>query len=455
MLRRIVECVPNFSEGRDAGKVEQIVESISRYRDIAILGVTLDPDHNRSVVTFAGPPESVLEAAVRAVAKAGELIDLNTHSGVHPRIGATDVLPFVPVSGVTMEHCVALAIDAGERIWSTLGIPVYFYEYAARVPSRRRLENIRRGQFEELRKLAETDEDRRPDIGGPTLHATAGATVVGAREFLIAYNINLATEDIEVAKRIARKIRESSGGFRNVKALGLPLTTRKQSQVSMNLTNFRATPLHVVQEAVREAAEQHGVRIAGSEIIGLIPKAALEMAADYYLKFENFTPAIVLENRLEEALPITVEDVLDEVANPRTAGGPGAAVLAGSMAASLGSHASRLTGIAPDAFEDHRTFFRGAGAAAAWRLTEPLPQDAILQAAEASLAIAERGALLQTDLDRLAAQAPAEHQPDITTARGLASAARYGALSAVELSISQITATDFKESLSHRASKLK
>src|SRR5687768_14413912 len=226
MRRRIVECVPNFSEGRDARIVEAIAAAIARGPGIAVLGKTMDPDHNRSVITFAGTPDAVSEAALRAVAKAAEMIDLRSHTGVHPRIGATDVLPFVPVEGVTLEECVALAVAVAEEIWLRFSIPVYLYESAARPPKRKRLEVIRQGQFEHLRQAAVHDPDRRPDIGGPELHATAGATVVGARPFLIAYNINLATEEVGIAQQIARSIRTSSGGFPNVKALGLSLRSR-------------------------------------------------------------------------------------------------------------------------------------------------------------------------------------------------------------------------------------
>ena len=266
MPRRIVECVPNFSEGRDSAKVDAIAAAIGRGPGIAILGKTMDVDHNRSVITFAGSPEAVAEAALRAVAKSAELIDLNHHSGVHPRIGAADVLPFVPVEGVTMADCVATRLSPWRKnSGDGSAFLSYLYEEAARRPERRRLENIRRGQFEELRSLVGIDPDRRPDIGGPELHPTAGAVVVGARQFLIAYNINLETEDLSVAKQIARKIRTSSGGFPNVKALGLPLSTRGQTQVSMNLTDFRTTPVHIVYDAVSREAEGLGVKIAESE----------------------------------------------------------------------------------------------------------------------------------------------------------------------------------------------
>jgi glutamate formiminotransferase len=254
------------------------------------------------VITFAGAPEAVLAAALRGVAVAVQRIDLNRHSGVHPRLGAADVIPFVPVSGVSMDVWVEVARRAGLEIWRTLGVPVYFYEAAAIRPERIRLENVRRGGWERIRSASVSDPAERPDIGGPELHPTAGACIVGAREFLIAFNVNLRSEDLTVAQRIARTIRESSGGLRYVKALGLPLESRRQVQVSINLTNFEKTPLHVVMEAVRREAEKYGVEIAGTEIIGLIPKAAIERAAEFYLECENFTADLIIENRLVDAL---------------------------------------------------------------------------------------------------------------------------------------------------------
>jgi len=297
----IVECVPNFSEGRDAATLDAIVAAIRSVRGAVVLDRTMDSDHNRSVVTFAAPADRVGEAAIRAVEQAVARIDLNRHAGVHPRIGAADVVPFVPVRGVTMDDCVRIAVEAGEELWRRCRLPVYLYEAAARSPERVRLENIRRGQFEGLREAVRTDPARRPDIGGPELHPTAGAAVVGARPFLIAYNINLATADIAIARRIARKIRASGGGFPCVKAMGVLLASRNQAQVSMNLTDFRRTPVHVVFEAVRAEAAREGVEISTSEIIGLIPGDALVMAAAVCLRVENFRPEVVLENRLAMA----------------------------------------------------------------------------------------------------------------------------------------------------------
>lgn len=297
-----MECVPNFSEGRDASIVDRIAQAVADGSRVAVLHQTMDSDHNRSVLTFAGDPESVAAAALRAVRVAAELIDLNRHEGVHPRIGAADVVPFVPVEGVTLQECAELARSVGAEIWRTLSIPVYLYEAASRTPARQRLESIRRGGFAALREKSATDPERLPDIGGPALHPTAGACVVGARKFLIAFNVNLRTTNLEIAKDIAREIRASSGGFPHVKALGLPLASRGLSQVSINLTDFEETPLHVVFDAVKTKAEARGVSIAGSEIIGLIPRAAIEQAAAHYLQSESVFPGVVFENRLSQAL---------------------------------------------------------------------------------------------------------------------------------------------------------
>jgi len=298
MPRQLVECVPNFSEGRDAAIIDAIVESIVSVGDVVLLDRGSDADHNRSVLTFVGPPAAVAEAALRSVEKAAALIDLTKQQGEHPRIGAADVVPFIPIEGVTLADCVALAERVGHEIWNKLRIPVYFYEAAAKQPERVHLENIRRGQFEALLAEMPTIPERRPDVGDAACHPTAGATVVGARKFLIAYNINLGTADVGIAQRIAKTVRFSSGGFRHVKAMGVLLASRNLAQVSMNLTDFERTPIHVVFEAVRREAERYGVPVVGSEIIGLVPKKALEMAAGYFLRVENFSPDLVLENRM-------------------------------------------------------------------------------------------------------------------------------------------------------------
>ena len=302
----MIECVPNFSEGRDAALIDALARAISSVPGSFVLHRTSDPDHHRSVITFAGQGEAVLESAVRVTAKAAELIDLTQHRGVHPRVGALDVLPFVPLGDASMEDCIALAHRAGQRIWKELGIPVYFYEAAALRPDRIRLEDVRRGQFEGLQESLAADPAKRPDVGGPALHPTAGAVIVGARKILIAFNINLRTTDLAIAKSIAKCIRSSSGGFPAVKALGLPLASRDLVQVSMNLTDFERTPVHVVYAEVARLAEAHGVEIEESELIGLMPKKAIEMAAAGLLKISEFDSQRVIENRVQ-ALAIDVQ----------------------------------------------------------------------------------------------------------------------------------------------------
>src|SRR5262252_8548641 len=264
-MKRVVECVPNFSEGRDLAKVEAIVSAMRETPGVFLLDRESDADHNRSVITLAGDPEAIAEAALRGVGKAAELIDLTKHSGAHPRLGATDVLPFVPIEGVTIEDCVVLAKKVGREIWNRYRIPVYFYEAAAQRPERTNLENIRKGQFEGLREEVLRNPDRSPDVGDPRLHPTAGATVVGARKFLIAYNINLNTPDVEIAKKIAEAVRFSSGGLRFVKGAGF--LVRGQAQVSMNLTDFEQTPIHRVFELVKREAARYGVIPVSSEIV--------------------------------------------------------------------------------------------------------------------------------------------------------------------------------------------
>lgn len=313
-MERIIECVPNFSEGRERETVERLVEAVEAVEGALVLGTHIDADHNRSVVTFVAPPERVVEAAVAVVARAAELIDLTRHAGQHPRMGATDVLPFVPVRGVSVEECVALARSAGERIWRELGIPVYFYESAATRPERRNLADVRRGGFELLREQIASVPERAPDVGEPRLHPTAGACIVGVRPLLVAYNVNLKTNDIGVARRIARRVRERDGGLLHLKALGFELASRNVVQVSMNLTSYEQTNLHHAFDAVKREAEREGVEVLGSEIVGLVPQAALDRAASHYLMIENYAPGLVLENRIADALRRKGERHADEEA---------------------------------------------------------------------------------------------------------------------------------------------
>jgi glutamate formiminotransferase/glutamate formiminotransferase/formiminotetrahydrofolate cyclodeaminase len=295
----MVECIPNFSEGRDLAKIDTIVQAIASVAGVLVLHQTSDADHNRSVITFAGPADAVGEAAFRAASTARNLIDLREHRGVHPRVGALDVLPFVPLEGTKLDECVEMAHRVGTRIWEELRIPVYFYEAAAQRAERKKLEDVRRGEFEGLLTACETDEAKWPDIGGPRLHPTAGAVIVGARKFLIAFNINLRSNDVGIAKEIARKIRTSSGGLPAVKALGLALESRGLVQISMNLTDYEQTGLATVFEAVSKLAQARGITIAESELIGLAPREAWEQAAAAFLKLPAFDGQRIVENRIE------------------------------------------------------------------------------------------------------------------------------------------------------------
>ena len=301
-MQTLIECVPNFSEGRDPAVVEAIIRALLAGPDVYLLDREMDADHNRSVITFVGTRESVGKAALRGIGEAAELIDLNHHQGAHPRLGATDVVPFVPLAGVTLEDCVHIAEWVAEETWRRFKIPTYLYEAAARKPERANLENIRRGQFEGVREEIATNPARLPDFGEAALHSTAGATVVGARKFLIAYNINLNTPDVAAAKSIAKKIRASSGGFPCVKAMGVELKARNLAQVSMNLTDFETTSLATVFAAVTKEAAALGIQVVGSEIVGLVPRQALDDAAVQFLRVENFRPELVVENRLEQVL---------------------------------------------------------------------------------------------------------------------------------------------------------
>jgi glutamate formiminotransferase len=342
MPSTLVECVPNFSEGRDKAKVDAIVEAM-KIPGVYLLDREMDSDHNRSVITLVGEREAIQEAAIRGVGKAAELVDLTKHQGAHPRMGAADVVPFIPIDGVTIEDCVAMARHVGAEIWKRFQIPVYLYEAAAATPERQNLENIRRGQFEGIRADIATNPARQPDFGDPRVHSTAGATVVGARKALIAYNVFLNTPDVEIAKKVAKAVRFSSGGLRFVKGAGF--LVRGLAQVSMNLTDFEQTPIHRVFEFVKREAARYGVIPVSSEIVGLIPKRALEQAAEWFLQVENFDSSLILENRLTAVmtgkmaiggLRSGVEPFIEQLAAPTaTPGGGSAAAASGAMAAGL------------------------------------------------------------------------------------------------------------------------
>jgi len=296
----LVECVPNFSEGADVRRVEAIVAAM-HVEGVRLLDWSMDADHNRSVVTIAGEPAAVVEAAVRGAGKAAELIDLTRQQGVHPRIGAADVIPFVPISGIKLDQCALLARQAGLEIWRRFNLPVFFYEAAAARPDRANLEDVRRGQFEGLKDAVRKDSARRPDLGGPGLHPTAGACAVGARKFLVAYNIYFDSTDVSIARAIAREIRAASGGLKGVKAMGV--LAHGRAQLSMNITDFEVTPISHVYRTVSSLANRHKVALAEGEVIGLLPEAACERNSDWMRLLNGFDPMTkILEQRLESPL---------------------------------------------------------------------------------------------------------------------------------------------------------
>jgi glutamate formiminotransferase/formiminotetrahydrofolate cyclodeaminase len=345
-VKPIVECIPNFSEGRRPELIDAICGAMAR-PGVTILDRSSDADHNRTVITLVGDPSAIEQAAFAGIAKAAELIDLNVHRGEHPRIGATDVCPFVPIAGVTMDDCVAMARRLGERVGRELNIPVYLYESAATRPERAHLENVRRGEYERLKEEIGQNPDRDPDFG-PRQLGPAGATAIGARPFLIAFNAYLNTSDVSVAKQVAQAIRHSSGGLRFVKALGLDVEGK--AQVSMNLTDFRKTPIARVVDMLRREAARHGCSIVKTELVGLIPQAALIDAAQWYLQIDGLKPEQILEDRLGETLSSqpspgsTPSAFLNATASgSATPGGGAVAALAGALAAALAAMVARLT----------------------------------------------------------------------------------------------------------------
>jgi len=499
-MKRLIECVPNFSEGRDAAKVDAIVAAMSGVPGVFVLDREMDADHNRSVVTLAGEPDAVAEAALRGTGKALELIDLTKHTGAHPRVGATDVLPFIPIEGVTIEDCVALARRVGEEIWKRYRIPVFFYEAAATRPDRVNLENVRRGQFEGLREELKKNHDRQPDLGEPKLHPTAGVTVVGARKFLIAYNVNLNTSDVGIANKIAKAIRYSSGGLRYVKSMGVDLKGRNLAQVSINLTDFEQTPMHRVYEMVKREAERYGAMPVGSEIVGLVPKKAIEMAADFFLRLENFSPAQVFENKLAAALggaPLESKDgklaglarpFLDAVAAPAaTPGGGSVSAFAGAMAAALGQMVAGLSrkkksqvlyvnelsaamdelrrtaeeltkAIDRDAesYEAVMAAFKlPQGSAEETRLRDEAIQTATKGAAEVPMQVAARSVALFERLGQLEAIAAASMKSDLQVAKLMAGAGVRGALANVEINLDGVKDTAYVASMRGKMASLR
>ncbi|HEY7354297.1 MAG TPA: glutamate formimidoyltransferase [Terriglobales bacterium] len=477
-MQTLVECVPNFSEGRDKSKVDAIVEAM-KLDGVYLLDREMDADHNRCVITLAGEREDIQEAAIRGVGKAAEVIDLNKHQGAHPRLGAADVVPFIPIEGVTLEDCVTMARHVGEQIWKRYQVPVYLYEAAATSPERQNLENIRRGQFEGIRDEIATNPARKPDFGDPRLHSSAGACVVGARKFLIAYNIFLNTPDVEIGKKVAKAVRFSTGGLRFVKAAGF--LVRGQAQVSMNLTDFEQTPIHRVYEMVRREAERYGITPASSEIVGLIPKKALEQAAEWFLQVENFDSSLILENRLTAVmggkmtvggLRAGVEPFIEKLAAPTaTPGGGSAAAASAAMAAGLATMVasicrskkayaqyesqlseavSRLSqlreglkaAIDADA-ESYNSVLAAYKKAKESTDANGLVDVTLKQATSVPLGVAEGARSLLSIIESLRPITSPNMKSDLTTAAALAKAAIEGALANVEINLESLKDAEF------------
>jgi len=499
-MKRLIECVPNFSEGRDPAKVDAIVNAMSGLPGVYVLDREMDADHNRCVITLAGDPDAVGEAAILGAGKAMELIDMNEHRGAHPRVGATDVVPFIPIEGVTVEDCVALARRVGNEIWKRHRIPIFFYEAAATRPERVNLENVRKGQFEGLREELKKNHDRQPDIGEPKLHPTAGVTIVGARKFLIAYNVNLNTSDISIANKIAKAIRFSSGGLRYVKSMGVELKARNLAQVSINLTDFEQTSMHRVFEMVKREAQRYGAMPVGSEIVGLVPKKAIEMAADYFLQLENFSPAQVFENKLESVLsgaPLEApggklanlaRPFLDSVAEATaTPGGGSVSAFAAALAAALGQMVAglsrkkkslilnvdklseQLEELRKTADELAKAIDQDAASYDAVMAAFKLPQgnteeitrrDAAIQAAtknaaEVPLQVAEKAGKLKARLLQLETISSASMKSDLQVARLMAVAGAQGALANVEINLDGLKDAAYVESVRERVAELR
>lgn len=297
-MNKILECVPNFSEGRDLDKLEKIVDCFRGKTDVKLLDYSADADHNRSVVTVIGEPEALKAAVVEAIGKAVELIDLTKHEGQHPRMGCVDVVPFIPIRNVTAQEADEVAKAVAKEASEKFGQPFFLYEKSATAPHRENLSTIRKGQFEGMAEKMLDQEKWKPDFGPCTIHPTGGVTAIGARMPLVAFNINLDTSNLEIADKIAKQVRHIGGGFRYVKAMGVMLTDRNIAQVSMNLTDYTKSDVYRVFETVKMEARRYGVNVVGSEVIGLVPMAALVGAAEYYLQIENFDMDQVLESRL-------------------------------------------------------------------------------------------------------------------------------------------------------------
>jgi glutamate formiminotransferase len=489
-MSTLVECVPNFSEGRDKSVVDAIVEAM-KMDGVYLLDREMDSDHNRCVITLVGEREAIQEAAIRGVGKAAEIVDLTKHRGAHPRMGAADVVPFIPIDGVTLEDCVAMARAAGAEIWKRYKVPVYLYEDAATLPERQNLEYIRRGQFEGIRAEIATNPARKPDFGEASLHPTAGAVVVGARKALIAYNVFLNTPDVEIAKQVAKAVRSSSGGLRFVKGAGF--LVRGLAQVSMNLTDFEQTPIHRVFELVKREAARHGVSPVSSEIVGLIPKKALELAAEWFLQVENFDSSMILENRLTAVMGgkmvvggirAGIEPFIEQLAAPVAApGGGSAAAASAAMAAGLATmvasisrgkkdylqyesgltrHITRLavlreelkSAIDSDA-ESYSAVMKAYTRAKEVQDGEGLIAAALKQATMVPLTVAEKAREVAAIAETLKPITSPNMKSDLTTAIALARAGIEGALANVEINLESLKDEAFIAEIRERTLALK
>ncbi|MEM1514427.1 MAG: glutamate formimidoyltransferase [Candidatus Thermoplasmatota archaeon] len=340
---KLIECVPNFSEGRNKEVIDTIINEARKY-NVKILNIHSDESHNRTDVTILGEPEEVKKAVLDMAIKAVELIDMNKHRGEHPRMGAMDVVPFVPIMNTTMEECIKIANEFAEEFSKITKVPCFLYEEAAKKESRRNLADVRKGEFEGLREEIGKNPEKVPDYGPNSIHPTAGATAVGAREILIAFNVNLATNDVEIAKKIAKAVRYSSGGYRYVKAMGFEIKEKNIVQVSMNMTNYKQTPLFRVFETIKREAERYGVNVLSSEIVGMVPLDALIDVASFYLQLDDFKAEQVIEKRLLEMPMKSIEEFLEELASASPApGGGSAAALGGAIACGLAEMVCNLT----------------------------------------------------------------------------------------------------------------
>src|SRR5450755_196761 len=491
-MSTLVECVPNFSEGRDKAKVDAIVDAM-KMDGVFLLDREMDADHNRCVITLVGEREPIQEDAIRGVGKAAELIDLNRHQGAHPRMGAADVVPFIPIDGVTIEDCVAMSRHVGEQIWKRFQIPVYLYEAAATSPERQNLENIRRGQFEGIRADIATNPARKPDFGEARVHPSAGATVVGARKPLIAYNVFLNTPEVEIAKKIAKAVRFSSGGMRFVKAAGF--LVRGLAQVSMNLTDFEQTPVHRVFEMVKREAERYGVAPVSSEIVGLIPKKALEQAAEWFLQVENFDSSLILENRLMAVmggkmaiggLRAGIEPFVEQLAAPTpTPGGGSASAAAAAMAAGLAAMVASMSRgkkvylqyepqlsaaiarLSPlreelksavdadaESYNSVMKAYKQAKTAADEKSSEAMIDATLKEATAVPLGVAEKSHEIRQIVKSLDPITNPNMKSDLTTATALAGAALTGALANVEINLASLKDQTFASEVRHRTAVL-